>query len=82
MGLVEMRTATITEKGQISIPKEIRGIEGFKVGSKLAVLAFEDRIELRPLENVSERFSTALASEKSLAKGWLNKKEDKAWKNL
>lgn len=29
-----------------------------------------------------ERYSSALLSEKSLAKAWLNKGEDEAWKHL
>ena len=30
MTLLEMKTVTITDKGQIAIPKDIRKIEGFK----------------------------------------------------
>ena len=55
MSLVEIKTATITEKGQIAIPKEIRDSEGFKTGSKIAILAFDDHIELRPMKQVSEK---------------------------
>lgn len=80
--LVEMKTATITEKGQIAIPKDIRKIKGFKVGSRVAVLAFEDHVELRPMKQISEKFATMIASEKSLAKDWLTKEEDERWKNL
>lgn len=80
--LIEMRSATITSKGQIAIPKEIRNIGGFKEGSKIAILAFEDRIELRPLKQFSKKLATALASEKSLAKDWLSKEDEEAWKNL
>ena len=82
MKLIEVKTAKITEKGQIAIPKDIRDMEGFKKGSKVAILAYEDRIELRPMRQVSERMFTALASEKSLAKLWNTKEEDKAWKHL
>ena len=82
MALVEMKTVTITEKGQIAIPKQVRGIKGFKVGSKVAILAFDDRIELRPMAQISEKMFTALASEKSLAKDWNSKEDEKAWKNL
>lgn len=80
--LLEMKTATITEKGQIAIPKDIREIEGFKTGSKVAILAFKDHVELRPMKQVSERFATMIASEKSLAKDWLTKEEDRRWKRL
>ncbi|MBW3019571.1 AbrB/MazE/SpoVT family DNA-binding domain-containing protein [Candidatus Woesearchaeota archaeon] len=82
MSLLEMKSVTITEKGQIAIPKDIREIKGFEEGSKIAILAYEDRVELRPLHQVDERMATAIASEKALAKDWNTKEEDKAWKNL
>jgi len=78
MQLIEIRSATITEKGQIAIPKDVRQIKGFKKGSKIAVLAFDDHIELRPMKQLSN----AIASEKSLAKHWNSKEDDKAWKHL
>ena len=74
-----MKTATITSKGQISIPKEIRSKE-FKTGSKVAILAYKDRIEIRPLKKVSKRLETVLASQRALAKDW--DQEDKIWKDL
>ena len=82
MPLLEIKSATITDKGQIAIPKHIRDNKGFKRGSKIAILSYEDRIELRPMKQVSEKMSTAIASEKSLAKDWNSKEDDKAWKNL
>ncbi len=77
-----MKTITITEKGQIAIPKNMRGQQGFKEGEKVAILAFEDHIELRPLSKFSEKMFTAFASEKSLSKDWLSKEDEEAWKNL
>ena len=82
MPLVEMNTAKITEKGQIAIPKDIRQLEGFEEGDKIAILAFEDRIELRPLKQFNERMFTALVSEKVLAKDWLSKEDEEAWRHL
>lgn len=88
MGLKELKTVKITSKGQIAIPKDIRKMEGFKEGSKLALLAFEDHIEIRPLEYVKkadlrrESILTYVMSESSLAKEWLTKEEDEAWKDL
>jgi len=82
MSLMEIKTVKITEKGQIAIPKDIRELEGFEEGDKIAILAFGDRIELRPLKQFSERMFTAFASEKSLAKDWLSKEDEEAWKNL
>ena len=82
MALLEIKTATVTEKGQIAIPKDIRKLEGFQNGTKIAILAFSNRVELRPLKQFSEKMFTALASEQSLAKDWLSREEDEAWKDL
>jgi AbrB family looped-hinge helix DNA binding protein len=79
--LIDIRSATITEKGQIAIPKNIRKMKAFKEGSKIAILAFDDRIELRPL-GIIEKMYPALMSEESLAKDWLSKEDEKAWKHL
>ena len=82
MALIEMRSVKITKKGQIAIPKDMRNIKGFKEGSKIAILAFDDRVELRPLKQINERIFTAIASEKVLAKDWNSKEDEEAWKNL
>ncbi len=82
MGLIEVKTAKITEKGQIAIPKDIRNLEGFEEGSRIAVLAFDDRIELRPLKSLKSGRISALLSEKALARNWGTKEEDEAWKDL
>ena len=87
--IIDMRTAKITEKGQIAIPKDIRELKGFQQGEKIAIIAYKDHVELRPLEAVSRKMDftkegilTALASEKVLAKDWLSKEEEQAWKDL
>ncbi len=82
MNLIEMKSATITSKGQIAIPKDIRDLEGFKEGAKIVILAFEDRVELRPFDTFQEKMALALASQKSLAKDWLSKEDEHAWKDL
>jgi AbrB family looped-hinge helix DNA binding protein len=85
--LIEIKTAKITEKGQIAIPKEIRK-KGFKEGEKVAILAYSDHMEIRPINQIKnwdlkkEGIQTALLSEKILAKEWLTKEEDQTWKNL
>ena len=78
----EIKTITITEKGQIAIPRLARKIRGFNEGSKLSLLVFKDRIELRPIKEINKAMMTMLASEKVLAKDWNTKEEDEAWKNL
>ena len=82
MQVLEMRTVKITSKGQIAIPKEIRSVSGFKEGTKVAILAFKDRIVLQPMRKFSEGMLTAIASEKVLAKDWLSKEDEEAWKDL
>ncbi|ADI74083.1 transcriptional regulator, AbrB family [Methanohalobium evestigatum Z-7303] len=82
MTLIDFRSAKITKKGQISIPKEIRELENFKEGSKIVILAYDDRIELRSMDQLDEKISTALASEKVLKKEWDTEEEDEAWKDL
>ena len=70
------------------ISKDIRKIEGFKEGSKIVLLAFDDHIEIRPLSYTKranltkESILNYIMSEGSLAKDWLTDKEDEAWKNL
>ena len=82
MALIDMRSATITSKGQISIPKTLREQAGITKGSKVAILSYHDRIEIRPLQVVEKGMETAFASEASLSKDWNNSKEDAAWKHL
>ncbi len=82
MPLLEMKTTKITSKGQIAIPKDIRDLEGFREGMKVAILAFENRIELRPLQQINEKMYPTLASEKALAKDWLSREDERAWRNL
>ena len=77
----EIRTATITEKGQICIPSSIRSKE-FKAGSKISIIVYDNRIEIIPMKKLVEKLGCAIASEKVLAKDWNSKEDDKAWKNL
>jgi len=80
--LKEIRTVTITEKGQICIPHSLRNLSGFEEGSKLSILVYNDKLEIVPLKKLSEKLFTAFASEKVLAKDWNSKEDDKAWKDL
>jgi len=80
----DIRTATITQKGQICIPNIARNLAGFKEGTKISVIVYSDRVELKPLknENVNEALLCMLASEEVLAKNWLSKEDEEAWKDL
>ncbi|MBT4376904.1 AbrB/MazE/SpoVT family DNA-binding domain-containing protein [archaeon] len=82
MKLLEIKSSKITPKGQFVIPSELRKKKGFQEGEKVAILTYEDKIEIRPLMKIKESMETAFASEKTLGKDWNKKEEDKAWKNL
>ena len=55
-----IKTAKITSKGQISLPKEIRNV--FK-GDRVAVVAYEDRVEIMELSKLGKNMGNAYASE-------------------
>ncbi|HLC57350.1 MAG TPA: AbrB/MazE/SpoVT family DNA-binding domain-containing protein [Candidatus Nanoarchaeia archaeon] len=78
----EIRTATITQKGQICIPQEARNLAGFKEGSKIGIIVYSDRVEIMPIKKINEKMFPALATEEVLAKAWNSKEEDEAWKDL
>ncbi|MEA1984797.1 MAG: AbrB/MazE/SpoVT family DNA-binding domain-containing protein [Euryarchaeota archaeon] len=81
MTIVDIRTATISSKGQIVIPSSMRK-GAFTVGHRVAIIAKDDQIEIRPLSDIEEKMATAIASEKSLAKVWDTPEEDEAWSYL
>ena len=80
----EIRTVKITRKGQVSIPSAVRARAGFEEGAKVNVIAYDDRVELRPMkkEKLSEAMMAMLASEKAFAKNWLSEEDEEAWKDL
>ncbi len=79
----DIRTATITSKGQICIPNIARNLMGFKEGTKISIAVYSDRVELKPMKKeINESLMCMLASEKALAKNWLSKEDEEAWKNL
>jgi len=80
----DIRTATITQKGQICIPHIARTLVGFKEGTKISIVVYPDRVELRPLkkEKANDALICMLASEEALAKNWLSKEDEEAWKDL
>ena len=80
----DIRTATITSKGQISIPSIARQLAGFKEGTKISVVVYNDRVELKPFqkEKLNDPLMCMLASEEALAKNWMSKEDEEAWKDL
>jgi len=68
-------TTKMSSRGQIVIPLEMR--KDIREGEKLIVIKKGNEIIIK--KSIPE---SALLSEKSFAKTWLNKKEDEAWKDL
>lgn len=89
---MRIRTATMGERGQIVIPEEMRTDLNLQKKEALVLIERNNEIILRKesevipkileKENVLEKMSSALLSEKSLAKDWMKKEEDKAWEDL
>ena len=68
-------TTRMSSRGQVVIPLDMR--EGIKEGDKLIIIKRGDEIILK--RSIPE---SAILSERSFAKTWLNKEEDEAWKDL
>jgi len=78
----DIRTVKITEKGQICIPNVARDLAGFSKGTKISIIVYNNRVELRPLKKISKDMLSALISEEVLAEAWNTPEEDEAWKDL
>ena len=78
----EIRTIGITNRGQICIPHSARNSPLFKNQERINVIVYEDKIELRPMRKINEAIMCMLASEEVLAKNWLSKEDEEAWKDL
>jgi len=68
-------TTKMSSRGQVVIPLDMR--EDIKEGDKLIIIRKNNEIILK--KSIPE---SALWSEKSLLKTWLNKDEDEIWKDL
>ena len=73
--MVDIDVTKMSSRGQVVIPLAMR--QGIKEGDKLIILKRDDEIVLK--RSLPE---SAILSEKSFAKLWLNDKEDEAWKDL
>jgi bifunctional DNA-binding transcriptional regulator/antitoxin component of YhaV-PrlF toxin-antitoxin module len=79
--IIGFKEVTVSGKGQIVIPKELRRTT-FPEGSQAVVVAYTDHMEIRPLSYVLEKMECALMSENAFAQEWDTPEEDKAWENL
>ena len=86
--MTQVEIITVSKKGQVVLPKKVREELSIVSGSKLFLVQRKGEVTLKKVEALiskeknNDQLFTALASEKSLAKDWLSKEEDDAWKNL
>lgn len=78
----EVAIVTVSEKGQIVLPKKMRDLLKIGEGSKLFVEEKKGQITLTKMENKMRDASSYILSQKSFAKTWDTKEEDEAWKHL
>jgi AbrB family looped-hinge helix DNA binding protein len=80
-GEEDVKTVTISQKGQITIPRTIQRKMGIKKGDRFVLVARGDNIMLKRsptiIKSIEDDFSDILTiSEHSLGKLWLNKEDD------
>jgi len=77
----DLKTVTISQKGQITIPRNLQRKMGIKKGDRFILVARGDNIMLKKspaiIKSIEDDFSDIIAiSEHSLRKLWLNKEDD------
>ena len=78
-----MRTVTVSGKGQISIPQEIRKQLAVEKGTKLVIVLKDKKLLIRKVSDISQSIEDGFDdvvqhSELSLKKIWDNE-EDEVW---
>ena len=72
-----LKTVKVSEKGQITIPREIQESLGIKKGDRLVIAVKDKMILIQKAANIEDDFYDLLKySESSLGKLWNNKKDD------
>jgi len=81
---MELKTIKLSEKGQISIPKEIRKDMHLKKGDKLVLVAKGNQLILEKADSFmkkagieEESIVTMLLSEETLKKDWDNEYDER-----
>lgn len=78
-----MKIATVSDKGQISIPLDIREMMGIEKGDSLVLVADDDQIVVKRVENIAkkildeEKLACLKLTENSLKKDWDNELDDR-----
>ncbi|MFH1424366.1 MAG: AbrB/MazE/SpoVT family DNA-binding domain-containing protein [archaeon] len=82
--MAEIKTVTISEKGQICIPQHMREELHFKTGAKLVLIAANDKLIIQSTDDILEKlnisaesYEISALSEESLKKVWDNKYDER-----
>jgi len=79
-----LKVATVSDKGQISIPLDIRELMGIEKGDSLVLVANENELIVRKSDDIAKKVLKdedkiyLLASQESMKKLWDND-EDARW---
>ncbi|MFH1752377.1 MAG: AbrB/MazE/SpoVT family DNA-binding domain-containing protein [archaeon] len=73
--LEDIRTSTITSKGQIVIPRAAREIEGFHSGQKVVIKTFKDHLEVQPWKSIRDtpEFKEQVSENQKILKKFVDK---------
>jgi AbrB family looped-hinge helix DNA binding protein len=84
---LQLKTITVSQKGQITIPTDIQKIMGIKKGDKLILIQKGNKIVLEKSDKIVEKLEDEFKyikdiSEHSLKKLWLNSYVNKHMNSL
>lgn len=81
--MLNVKTVTVSEKGQIAIPADIREKTGIKQGDTLVLIQEEKGILLQKVEQLGQKakdeFSHLLKHSEDVAKKFWSSKADDVW---
>ncbi len=78
-----VKTIKVSDKGQISIPIEIRELAGIKTGDELIMLQDGSKILIeRPEKIIKEDFKNLLKHSEEVANKLWSNKEDEIWDTI
>ena len=83
-----IETVTVSEKGQVSIPADIRNKLGITKGDRLLLILKEGKMLIMPTRqlwknNMENEFDYLLRLSESSAKElWNNRTDDRVWNNV
>ena len=81
--IMKVKTVKVTDKGQISIPVDIRNLAGIEVGDELVMIQDGSKILMEKPENIlKDDFKDLVKQSEKVAKKLWSKKEDDIWNTV